>query len=194
MAGGAFLRRKRIPELPLTVKRRFSSSLLRDRDGARKSRSPGSLAPTSGLWTAESRLARVGPTTPKRATTSLAASVDHTDQAAWSLGSRRSRPSSVRLVFRGSSSGMGSSGGGIGSPTLLADPHPSSTRRVYEQALVGSLLGGHRPSKADAVGVIPVGRAHPKSLADLHPRSTQFNLATAQHIRKPRQKKWGRPP
>src|SRR5262249_6006794 len=78
------LRRKRIPELPLTVKRRFSSSLSRDRDGARKSRSPGSLAPTSGLWAAESRLARVGPTAPTRATRTVDASVDPTDgRNAW---------------------------------------------------------------------------------------------------------------
>ena len=58
-----FSDRKRMPELPLTVERRLTSSLSQDRDVSGHSRCPGSLAPVSGLWAAESRPARVGPTT-----------------------------------------------------------------------------------------------------------------------------------
>jgi hypothetical protein len=68
-----------VPELPLTLDRRFLSSLSQDRDVSGNSRFLGSLAPTSGLWAAEPKLARFGPTTPTRARRPSDASVDDTD-------------------------------------------------------------------------------------------------------------------
>jgi hypothetical protein len=55
-----------MPEPPLALDRRFLSSLSQDRDVSGNSRFLGSLAPTSELWAAEPKLARVGPTTPTR--------------------------------------------------------------------------------------------------------------------------------
>jgi hypothetical protein len=47
-------------------------------------------------------------------------------------GRRQTRPGETPLptgdAFKGSSSGMGSSGGGAGTPVLLADPHPDPTQ------------------------------------------------------------------
>jgi hypothetical protein len=81
--------RRRIPEPTVIIEGLFSSSLSQDRIVSRNRRFLGSLAPMSGLWAAESKVARVGPSTPesidprwlrpirpKRATTPLAASGD----------------------------------------------------------------------------------------------------------------------
>ena len=101
MGGG-----RRRPEPPFLVERRSSPSLPRDRDGTRESRSPGSLAPTSGLWATESRLARFGPTTPTRAGRLADASVDHTEARNNILGCfgrsdrRAQRGSSMRRSIR----------------------------------------------------------------------------------------------
>jgi hypothetical protein len=72
-------RRSGMPELPLTLECRFLSSLSQDRDVSGNSRFLGSLAPTSGLWAAEPKLARFGPTQPKHRARDLGASVDPTE-------------------------------------------------------------------------------------------------------------------
>jgi hypothetical protein len=68
-----------VPEVPLTLDRRFLSSLFQDRGVSGNDRFLGSLAPTSGLWAAEPKPARFGPTTPMRARRLADASVDPTE-------------------------------------------------------------------------------------------------------------------
>jgi hypothetical protein len=76
-------RRSGMPGLQLTLDRRFLSSLSQDRDVSGNSRFLGSLAPTSGLWAAEPKLARFVRQT----------AVDDTEErnasALWSLGGAR---------------------------------------------------------------------------------------------------------
>jgi hypothetical protein len=76
-----------VPEPPLTLDRRFLSSLSQDRDVSGHSRFLGSLAATSELRAAEPNLACFGPTTPPRAGRLADASVDPTEARKRIVGS-----------------------------------------------------------------------------------------------------------